>query len=358
MASPPTSTRQWVLASQPTDAPVLSGPGQTFRLETKPLHPLKENQALVRTVYLSNDPAQRGWIAKDTKRLYRPPVMVNDVMAAGGIVEVLQSTSDALKPGALLYSSAGWTEFAVIDAAGAVPLPDLPGGLAITHHLGAVGGTGFTAFYGFNVIAEAKADDVVVVSGAAGATGSMVVQIAKRMVGCKRVIGIAGGEKKCRWVEEYLGADVCVDYKSPSFKDDLAQATGGDDPNVDVYFDNVGGEILDLMLMRMAKFGRVAACGAISTYNTSPERAEGLKNWMVVVMMRLQLRGFIVTDYLAPERRREMQQYLLKGVEEGKLKIGEENQHVVPAKFEDVPEVWTKLFGGGNTGKLITKVEA
>lgn len=354
----PKSTRQWVLASQPTGEPVVSGTGeQTFRLEIEALPSLKENQVLARALYFSNDAAQRAWIAKDVKRLYREPVKVNEKMSARAIAEVLESTSESLKPGMLIFTDLGWTEFGVVDAEGLNPLPDLPPGLTVTHYLGALGITGFTAYYGLKVVAEAKPEDVVVVSAAAGATGSMVVQIAKNIVGCKRVVGIAGGEKKCRWVEEHLGADICVDYKSDSFVDDLVKATGGENPDVNVYFDNVGGQILSLMLTRLAMFGRVAACGAISSYNESADQATGVKNWLEIVVMRLQIRGFIVTDYLSQGKRGEMLQFLLKALKEGKLKIGEENQQVVPAKFDDVPKVWMKLYDGSNTGKLVTKLE-
>jgi len=349
----PQSTRQWVLAEKPTDLAVLDGPHQTFRLETKDLPALQDDQLLVRVRYISNDPAQRGWISKDIKadRLYTAPVELNTPMHARSLCEVVESKSAAFKPGAMILAAPGWTEYAVLDAKAVAPAPDLPGGLNITHYLGALGGTGLTAYYGLKIIAEATASDTVAVSGAAGATGSMVVQIAKKLIGCKRVIGMAGSDEKCRWVES-LGADICLNYKKSTFKEDLIKETNG---FVDVYFDNVGGEILDLMFTRMARYGRIAACGAISSYNTSASKQDGLKNWFEVIMMRIQIRGFIVTDYLP--KRAEALGIFRKAIEEGKLDIGAENEQVVPAKFEDIPKVWMMLFEGSNRGKLVTALQ-
>jgi NADPH-dependent curcumin reductase CurA len=349
----PKSTRQWLLAEKPTDLPVLDGPSPTFKLESKDLPPLQDDQVLVKTLYLSNDPAQRGWISKDIKpdRLYTDPVEVNTPMHARGICEVVESKSSSIKQGTKVLAAVGWSEFVVLDAKAVTPLADLPGGLNITHYLGALGGTGITAYYGLKVVAEARASDSVVVSGAAGATGSMVVQIAKKLIGCKRVVGIAGSDEKCKWVES-LGADKCINYKSPSFKEDLITETDG---FVDVYFDNVGGEILDLMFTRMARGGRIAACGAISSYNKSPSKQDGLKNWFDVITMRIQIRGFIVTDYL--HKRAEVLGIFRKAIEEGNLVIGADSEQVVPTKFEDIPKTWMKLFEGSNTGKLVTAVQ-
>ena len=349
----PNSTRQWLLAEKPTDLPVLDGPSQTFKLEIKDLPPLQDNQVLVKTLYLSNDPAQRGWISKDINpdRLYTVPVKVNTPMHARALCEVVESKSASVKKGTTVLAAPGWTEYAVLDSKAVQPASELPHGLNITHYLGALGGTGLTAYYGLKIVAEAQASDSVVISGAAGATGSMVVQIAKKLIGCKRVIGIAGSDEKCRWVES-LGADKCLNYKKSTFKEDLIKETDG---FVNVYFDNVGGEILDLMLTRMARGGRIAACGAISNYNKSASKQDGLKNWFEVISMRIQIRGFIVTDYLS--KRAEVLDIFRKAIEEGKLDIGSESEQVVPAKFEDIPKVWMKLFEGSNTGKLVTALQ-
>ncbi|KAF2841468.1 NAD(P)-binding protein [Patellaria atrata CBS 101060] len=350
--SAPRTTKHITLAAHPKGPVNIEGPEANFTLKTSDLPSLKDNQVLLKTIYLSNDPAQRGWINyyPDPSRLYAPPVKVNETMRALGIGEVLESKSEKFPVGTKVAATVGWTEYAVLDAAALTPLPELPGGLGITHYLGALGGPGITAYYGLTEIAEAKSEDVVVVSGAAGATGSMAVQVAAKLIGCKRVIGIAGSEEKCRWVES-LGAYKCLNYKSPTFKKDLRAATEG---YVDVFFDNVGGEILDLMLARMAKFGRVALCGAISGYNASRENSMGLRNYFELISMRVKIQGFIVFDYFS--RRQEALSAYRKALQEGKLLLSDMNETVVETKFEDIPKTWIKLFEGGNTGKLVTKL--
>ncbi|KAF2126149.1 NAD(P)-binding protein [Dothidotthia symphoricarpi CBS 119687] len=352
---PGQQTRQWILSNPPKADPVLEGSDPTFSLQNTTLPTLGSDQVLVKTLYISNDPAQRGWIqlGVDPERLYVPPVQKGDVMRAFAVAEVVESNADSLKKGQLVIGSLGWTEYAVVGAKEVRPVQaDESAGMRPTHFLGSLGATGLTAYYGLVDVAQATADDVVVVSGAAGATGNMVVQIAKHLVGCKRVIGIAGGEKKCKWVES-LGADVCVDYKSPTFKEDLKKATEG---FVDVYFDNVGGEILELMLARIKKHGRVAACGSISTYNS--DGGNGIRNWFEIIANRIQVRGFIVIDAFESGKAGPFIQTLVQGVKDGKIKIGPESETLVPTSFEDVPKTWTMLFSGGNTGKLITELKA
>jgi len=351
MMSLPTETRQWILTNKPTDLPELSGPNATFKLETNPITALKEDQILVKPLFLSNDPAQRGWITKgaNPERLYVPPVPQGDVMRAGSLAEVLESKSSKFKKGEMVRATAGWTEYAVQEAKDCQGIEQIPG-LSNTHYLGAFGMTGLTAYYGTKIIARAGPEDAVVVSGAAGATGSMVVQIAKKMIGCKKVVGIAGDDKKCKWVES-LGADVCVNYKAQDFKKQLRDATEG---YVEVFFDNVGGSILDLMLTRMKRHGRVAACGAVANYNKSDPT--GLKNWFEVISNRIELKGFIIFDFLATGKAPEAVGEMIKAWKEGKIQVGEANETVVETKFEDVPKTWMRLFEGANTGKLVTKL--
>ena len=352
----PTETRQWVLTNPPTDSPSISGPDQTFTLHTNPLASLKQDQILVKSIYISNDPAQRVWITKDQdpKRLYTPPVLPGQVMRARSVAEVIESTSPSFKKGSHCLVSMGWSEYSVEDATENNPrvqrFEEIEG-LSNTHFLGALGLIGATAYYGLKEIAKVKASDTVVVSGAAGATGSMVVQIAKKMVGCKRVIAMAGSAEKCKWVEESLGADVCLNYKTSDFRERLLEATNG---FVEVYFDNVGGEILDLMLTRMKVGGRIAACGAISNYNKSDKG--GLKNWFEVISHRLEIKGFIVTDYYKSGGAVDALKDLTQAYKDGKISIGSENETVVDTRFEDVPKTWMRLFEGANTGKLITKL--
>lgn len=211
MSSPATENRAWILAKQPEGVPTISGSNATFKLESRPLPELKPNQVLVKSLYYSNDPAQRGWISANIpkERLYVPPVKVGDPMRARGLGEVLESTSEKIKKGSIVRGPLDWNEYAVLDDRAAQVMAQLPGGLSMTHWLGALGGTGLTAHYGLVDVGGAKKGEKIVVSGAAGATGSMVVQIAKNIVGASNVIGIAGTDDKCRWVES-LGADKCM----------------------------------------------------------------------------------------------------------------------------------------------------
>ncbi|OQV03455.1 hypothetical protein CLAIMM_08498 [Cladophialophora immunda] len=341
-----TTTKQWRLRKKPYSTPVLEGEDCTFELVTAPLDELQDGQVLLKTVYLSNDPAQRSWISplSDPERSYLPPLEPGDPMRALGIGEVVESTSDALPAGTLVLARTGWSEFSVHDAGGLTSIR-APEGLRETHFLGALGLPGFTAYYALTQIVDLDRSDVLVVSAAAGAVGSMVVQIANK------VIGLAGTEAKCRWVES-LGADLCLNYKAPTFRDDLVHATHG---FVDVFFDNVGGEILDLMLKRMNKFGRIAACGTISNYNRDADIA-GLKNFYEVIMMRLKVLGFINIDWL--DHLGEVTQVLVEEWRKGNLVIRDDNETVVDTVFEDIPKTWMRLFEGRNTGKLITRLTA
>ncbi|KAL8943564.1 MAG: hypothetical protein Q9211_000945 [Gyalolechia sp. 1 TL-2023] len=345
----PTTTRQWILTNKPTDLPVLSGSSPTFTLRTHSLPSLEPNQVLLKTLFLSNDPAQRGRISAnvDPGRLYAPPVSVGSLMYAQCLCEVLKSTSDGFMEGDRVVAGLGWTEYGILDAGACQKIPAIEG-VGITQFLGALGMTGLTAFYGLIEIARAGKDDAVVVSGAAGATGSMVVQIAKNLVGCKKVVGIAGGADKCRWVES-IGADACLDYKAADFRANLTRATDG---FVEVYFDNVGGEILDLMLTRMKRHGRIAACGAIAGYNKSDQ--PGIKNWFEIISNRIEIQGFIIFDFMA--KAQEVREELVKATKEGKIKVDSSNETVVETGFEGVVEAWMKLFEGGNRGKLVTKI--
>lgn len=345
----PTTTKQWVVAKKPTDAVHLSGPDATFALQTVDLPALTPGHVLLQTVYLSNDPAQRPWIqaGADPERAYTTPVEEGDLMRAFALATVLASDDPALQPGDLVSAPLGWTQYAVVPAAAAQKLRPVPG-IADTAFLGALGGTGLTAYFGLLEVGQCRPEDTVVVSGAAGATGQMVVQIAKKMLGCPRVVGIAGSADKCRLVEA-LGADRCLNYKDPDFPAQLKAAT----PDfADLYFDNVGGRILDLMLSRVKRHGRVVACGAISGYND--RGAVAIHNWFEIISNRLTVRGFIVTDHL--ERAPKAREDLVQAFQDGKIQISKGQETVVDTRFEDIPKTWLMLFEGGNQGKLVTKI--
>ncbi|KAJ0426607.1 hypothetical protein BJY00DRAFT_272535 [Aspergillus carlsbadensis] len=346
----PSESHQWILNSKPTAAPVLDGPNPTFKLTTASLPKPSSTQALVKTLMLSNDPAQRTWISAgaDPERMYYPPIPEGQPMGSNALAEVVESGNETDLPvGSIVMTGTNWTDYSIQEIKRCQVIKSIKG-LDLGHFLGALGLTGLTAYYGIKEVAGATKDDTVVISGAAGATGSMVVQIAKKIIGCKRVIGIAGSDDKCRWVEN-LGADVCINYKKDSFKQDLIRETDG---FVEVYFDNVGGDILDLMLTRMKRHGRIAACGSISNYNKG--ESAGLKNAFEIVSNRLHIHGFIVLDYL--HKFSDVVGELVGAWKEGKIILDDSMQTVVDTKFEDVPQTWMKLFEGGNTGKLITKI--
>ncbi|EEU39708.1 uncharacterized protein NECHADRAFT_70580 [Fusarium vanettenii 77-13-4] len=327
MATPaPTQSQTWTLREKPYGEPILHGNNPTFVLKTVKIPPLKDGQVLLKTLYLSNDPAQRSWISPlaQPERLYLPPVQVGESMKSLGIATVVESRSPDIPEGSLVIGSPGWTEYSIDDASNVSVIETQPG-LPVTHFLGSLGLPGLTAYYALTQIVKATPSDAIVASGAAGAVGTMVVQIAKKMIGCRKVIGLAGTDAKCRWVEN-LGADVCLNYKSPSFKQDLTKETEG---FVEIYFDNVGGDILDFMLTRLAKFGRVA-------------------------IMRLQILGFINIDWI--DHLSEVRQILVDEWKKGNLIVNDKSEMIVEVDFKDIPNTWMMLFSGGNTGKLVTKL--
>lgn len=355
MATPSSyTTKQWVLASKPAGSPVLSGPDATFRLESTTLPSIQDGQLLCKVVYFSNDTGLRNFIQTTVapERLYVPTVPVGSPMRSGIIAEVIESASPGFKPGdqVMDFHLGTWSELVILNTATAQKLQPLPGGLPITHYLGAFGASGLAAYTGLVYTGGAKPEHTVVISAAAGATGSMAIQIAVKLLGAKRVIGIAGSDEKCAWVRDELGAHACINYKSPRFVEDLKAATPDE---VDVYFDNVGGHVLDAMLTRMKKDSTVAVCGAVSGYNSAEPMA--LRNWFEVISMRITIRGFIMLDYL--HKAPAILQELIGAAADGRIKL-QDGETVVEGRIEEQPEIWMRLFSGGNQGKLITKLVA
>ncbi|GAA6060225.1 hypothetical protein JCM10212_002304 [Sporobolomyces blumeae] len=326
---------------------------ETFKLVEKDVPDLKDGEIKIKALYLSNDPAQRTWIqAGLTKdRAYGPCPDEGAVMPAGVLGEVIESKSSKWKTGDKVISWSGWTEIAVVNEAAVQPAPSVEG-QSDSIALSSLGMVSMTAWVGLTEqeIGAIKPSDVVVISGAAGATGSAAVQIAKNIIGAKKVIGIAGGADKCKWVES-LGADKCVDYKSSSWRDDLDKALDGE--FINLYFDNVGGEILNHIFSKMARFSRIAACGQISTYNR-PDEPVNLNNFFQVISQRIHIRGFIVSDFVQswPKGRETIAQ----AIKDGKFSTeGAETR--VPTAFEDIPKTWKMLFEASKQGKLITQLK-
>jgi len=296
---------------------------------------------LVRTLYLSLDPAIRVWMnGIDT---YVPGIHVGDVMRAGGLGEVVQSRNAAYTEGDVVFGMMQWSEYCIARA-GPDGMMTLPRQEPITAFLSVLGVTGLTAYFGMLDVAQPTEGETVVVSGAAGAVGSVAGQIGK-IIGC-RVVGIAGGPEKCAWITDELGFDAWIDYKS----EDVAARLRETCPDgIDVFFDNVGGEILDAVLGQINLHARVALCGAISQYDTA-ELSPGPPNILNLIPQRGRVEGFILLDY----RDRFVDAILQLGqwVQEGRIQYAED----IVDGLENAPAAFRRLFSGENTGKLIVKV--
>jgi hypothetical protein len=297
-------------------------------------------EVLVRVLYLSLDPAMRGWM--NAGKSYIAPVGLGDVMRAGGIGRVVESNDPGFAAGDLVGGMTGVQDYVVSKAAGLTKVD--PRLAPLPRYLGALGMTGLTAYFGLLDIGRPKEGETVVVSAAAGAVGAVVGQIAK-IKGC-RGVGIAGGAVKCRYVVDELGFDAAVDYKNEDVRKALMEHCP---KGIDVYFDNVGGEILEIALSLLARKARVIICGAISQYN-SVKGIEGPRNYMSLLVNHALMEGFVVFDYA--DRYWEGRKALAEWTAEGKLKARED----VVDGLETFPETLLKLFRGENFGKLVIKV--
>ncbi|PTD24287.1 NADP-dependent oxidoreductase [Sphingomonas fennica] len=327
--------RAWNLIARPTGLP---GP-ECFSLVETPPAPLADGEVRVRNTWLSVDPYMRGRM-NDVKS-YVPPFGLNEAMTGGAVGVVVESRADGLKPGDRVMHMLGWRDEAVGKPPEFMPLPDL--GVPDQMFLGLLGITGLTAYFGLFDVAEAKAGDTVFVSAAAGAVGSAVVQFAK--LKGMTVIGSAGGAEKCALVRD-LGADAVIDYKAdrPLVKQLAEAAPDG----IDVYFDNVGGEHLDAALAVARNHGRFAMCGMIESYNTGAPLS--LQYAIRIVGFRLQLRGFIISDYM--HRMSEFFAEVGPWAAAGKLK----NIETIRDGLEGAPDAFRELFSGGNKGKMVVRL--
>ena len=335
-----TQNRQWILRHRP----VGEISAQDLELVTTPLADLKPDEVRVRTLYLSLDPTNRIWMSDMDQ--YLPPVQVGDVMRGGGIGVVEASKSDRFPVGALVNTGlGGWQDYVTAHADALSPVPVIPG-VPLTAFMSVLGATGLTAWFGMVDICMPQAGERVVVSAAAGAVGSIAGQLAKAR-GC-RVIGIAGGADKCRWLVDDLGFDAAIDYKN----EDVGAALDRLAPNgIDCNFENVGGAIMNAVVSRMNNFGRVALCGMISTYNLETP-APGLDDFSSILMRRLMIKGFIIIDYLP--RAAEAFAELGPMVMSGQLKW---KAHVVDG-LENAADAVKLLFSGAHDGKLMVRVSA
>jgi NADPH-dependent curcumin reductase len=330
--------RQLRLAARPVGLPKPSD----WEFTEQPVAEPADGEVLVKVLYLSLDPAMRGWMNEG--RSYIAPVVLGDVMRALGVGVVIASKHPDFADGEHVTGLFGAQEYAVAPGGA---LQKVATTLApLTAHLGALGMPGLTAYFGLLDIGKPVAGETVVVSGAAGAVGGVVGQVAK--VKGARAVGIAGGPEKCRYVVEELGFDAAIDYKSQNVVAGLREHCP---KGIDVYFDNVGGEILDAALACLARNARVVVCGAISQYNAT-DAVKGPSNYLSLLVNRASMTGFVVFDYAAryQEGARELGQLLSAG----KLHAREE----VAEGLEHFPDALLRLFRGENTGKLVLRVAA
>ena len=332
------SNRRIVLTKRPSG---MVG-DDTVTLEESPAPEPGPGEALARVLLLSIDPTIRTWM--DDAEGYLPPIGIGEVIRSGGIAEVVSSRSERYSPGDLLFGMTGWQELVIADE-GERQMRALPPGTDPQAALNVFGTTGLTAYFGLLEVGDLREGDVVLVSGAAGATGSTVGQIA-RIKGAGSVVGLAGSQEKCRWLTEELGFDAAINYREEDVGERLREVCP---KGIDLYFDNVGGELLNLALGRLRLRGRVVLCGAISAYNDRSE-LRGPANYINLIPRRGRMEGFLILDYA--DRFGEAQAQLGQWLAEGKLKHVE---HVVEG-LENAPEALNLLFTGGNTGKVLVRV--
>jgi NADPH-dependent curcumin reductase CurA len=329
--------RQVRLAARPSGLPQAAD----WELTTETVPAPGPGQFLVAISYLSVDPAMRGWMNEGVS--YTPPVEIGAVMRAGAIGQVTASDAPGFAVGDWVYGAFGVQEYALSDGRGVLKLDT---SLAPpTTYLGALGMTGLTAYFALLDVGKIRAGETVVVSAAAGAVGSVAGQIAQ-LKGC-RVIGIAGGREKCRVLVEELGFDAAIDYKT----ENLRRALRGHAPSgVDVYLDNVGGDVLDAVMTRLARGARIIICGAVSQYNAA--KVQGPANYLMLLVARASMTGMVIFDYADqfPQAIAELARWFGDGQITSR-------EHIVHGGVGDFPSVLLKLFAGENTGKLILALD-
>lgn len=327
--------KQIILKSRPAGLPE----ADTWELRESSIPELQEGELLLRQSHISLDPAMRGWM-RDV-RSYIPPVQLGEVMRAGSVGKVVASKHPHYKEGMYLTGWGGVQQYIVTDGKGFYPVnPKLA---PLPTYIGTLGMPGMTAYFGILEVGKIKEGDRVLVSGAAGAVGSVVGQIAK-IKGCK-VVGIAGGPQKCEYLVNKLGFDGAIDYKNENVRDGIKRELP---KGIDVYFDNVGGDILDIALTRIRRHARIVICGAISQYNSN--QVKGPSNYLSLLVNRARMEGMVVMDYAKDygKAAQEMGQWIM----EGKLHARED----IYEGIENFHDTFLRLFSGEKMGKLVLKV--
>lgn len=331
--------RRWILAERPRGR---IRPDNFSRADTDVPEPAG-GEFLVRVTHLGFDPTQRGWLTTDT---YLPAVPIGGVVRAAAVGQVVRSRHPGFPVGQMVQGGFGWQDYALTDGrTDLMAVTATPPGSTPEEALGVFGITGMTAYFGLTEIGAPKAGETVLVSAAAGATGSVAVQLAKAM-GC-HVIGIAGGPEKCAWVTKVAGADACVDYKSQNIWRELVRLAP---EGLNVVFENVGGETLEAAIMNLALGGRIIMCGAISSYESDPREQKGVRFLLNLAMKRASIRGFIVLDF--EPRYPEAIAALKSLTAAAKLTSAVDVQQ----GFENAPMTLNRLFDGLNFGKQLLKI--
>jgi NADPH-dependent curcumin reductase CurA len=341
MSQSTTQNRRWVLASRPHGAPV----AENFRLEEQPIPTPAEGQVLLRTVWLSLDPYMRGRMSDAPS--YSPPVEIGAVMVGGTVSRVETSRHPDYQEGEWVLGYSGWQEYELSDGKGLVRLGENPSHPSWA--LGVLGMPGFTAYMGLLDIGQPQAGETLVVAAATGPVGATVGQIGK-IKGC-RVIGVAGGEEKCRHAVDVLGFDACLDHHADDFSEQLAKACP---QGIDVYYENVGGKVFDAVLPLLNTSARVPVCGLVSGYNATnlPDGPDRLPLLMgTILKKRIRMQGFIIFDDYGA-RFDEFLQQMSSWVEQGKIKFRED----IVDGLEQAPQAFIGLLQGKNFGKLVIRV--
>lgn len=336
-----TTNRQLVLAERPKGEPTKD----TLRLVESAVPEMGAEQMLLRTVFLSLDPYMRGRMSDAPS--YAAPVEIGAAMGGGTVAQVVSSNVAGFEPGDWVLSFSGWQDYALSDGTGVTNLGQSP--VHPSWALGIMGMPGFTAWAGLTQIGEPKPGETLVVAAATGPVGATVGQIGKLM-GC-HVVGIAGGPDKCAYAVDVLGFDACIDHKAPDFAEQLAKASPD---GIDVYFENVGGKVLDAVVGLLNPYARVPVCGLVSQYNATelPEGPDRM-NWLMgqVLSKKIRLQGFIIFDtfgHLYPDFAKEMGDWL----QSGKIKYREE----IIDGLENAPQAFIGLLKGENFGKRVIRV--
>ena len=333
-------SRQWVVKDRPTG---LVGPEHFEFTKTEVPDPA-EGEIQVKTLYLSFDPTQRGWLNEGPG--YMDPIAIGAPMIGSGIGQVLASANPDFAPGDIVSTMMPWQDYSNVNNDGLMPITKVSTDYPLTWNFSVFGITTLTAYFGLKDVGEIKEGDVVLISGAAGATGSAAAQLA-RIMGAKKIVGVAGGQEKCQWLVDSGLCDAAIDYKNDDLEAKVAELIP---EGIDLFYDNTGGPILDAALANIADGARIVICGGISSGYTGWDMPEGPKKYLFLILKSAKMEGFLL--FTSADRFGEAMADIGKWVQEGKLKVEE----TISEGLEKAPECMQGLFTGKNKGKMILHV--